>query len=224
MWVKKEYDSIKRNLSYYEFVIGVFISVVFSATIMMIVPFVTLYTKGVSDVNYILPVYAFVISIAMACYCFRTPYLTLVQGAGHYKETKAGAYLEAGLNLLSSIVLVQFIGIIGTAIGTLLANVIRSFQYAFYIDDHIIKIGKLNIFKRLIWCAVNVLCSCIISSCLLGNIAESGWAYWISCGLVIVIISSIVTFLSSYIVYRKDLIGIFEIGKRMVFKRKRKKS
>lgn len=222
MWAKKQYGSIKRSLSLYEYIIGVFISVVFSATFMLIVPFVELYTTGVTDVNYILPTYALVISIAMAFYCFRTPYLTLVQGAGHYKETKHGAYFEAGLNLVSSIILVQFIGIKGTAIGTLLANVFRSFQYAFYIDDHIAKRGKGVVFKRAAWIVLNIGVSCLLGTMILGNRAESGWMFWVVGGATIVVVSVTVTIITSLIFCKSDMKATLSIAKGMVALRKGK--
>lgn len=215
MWAKKQYDSIRRNLSLYEYVIGVLVSVLFSATLMLIVPFVSLYTKGVNDVNYILPTYAIIISIAMACYCFRTPYLTLVQGVGHYKQTKRGAYFEAGLNLVSSVVLVQFIGITGTAVGTLLANVFRSLQYAFYIDDHIVDRGKLIIFKRIFWITLNIAASCGIAYLLLGTMAKSGWLKWVLSGAIIVAISCVITGISSVLFFRDDMRKTLGIAKRM---------
>lgn len=216
MWARKQFEGIRRSLSIYEYVIGVFVSVIFSATIMLIVPFVGLYTKGINDVNYILSNYAFVISIAMAFYCFRTPYLTLVQGVGHYKQTKQGAYFEAGLNFVSSVVLVQFIGITGTAVGTLLANIFRSFQYAFYIDDHIIDRGKIIIFKRVCWIAGNIAASCVITRLALGGLAEKGWLLWLLSGVIIVLISSVITALSSIVLFKEDMRETFEVVKRMV--------
>ena len=151
MWAKKEYKKILYNLNLYEFIICIFIIIAISCTLVLILPFVSLYTKGVNDINYILPMYAVVIVIAHAFYCLRMPYLTLVQGAGHYKETKNGAYFEAFLNVITSIILVNFIGIVGTSIGTLLANVFRTYQYAFYIDNKIAHRGKKIIIKRNLW-------------------------------------------------------------------------
>ena len=134
MWAKGEIDKIKSSLGYYEYIVTSFISIIFSTCLAMILPFVSLYVHGVNDVEYVLPMYALIITTAQAFFCFRAPYLTLVQGVGHYKQTKKGAYLEAIINLTTSIVLVNIIGIAGVAIGTLLANIFRSFQYAVYID------------------------------------------------------------------------------------------
>lgn len=223
MWAKHQMDSIRDNLSLYEYVIGVFISIVFSTTLVMIIPFVSLYTKNVKDVNYILPSYAFAITIAMAWYCFRTPYLTLVQGVGHYKETKYGAYFEAGLNLVSSVILVQFIGIIGTATGTLLANVFRSLQYALYIDKNIIYRGKTVIIKRIVWIAINMICTCGIVTLFFDNWVISDWGSWIFKGIVMVLASSFITLMTSSLFFRDDMKRAYQVTLRMIT-RKRNKS
>ncbi len=216
MWAKKQYDSMKRNLSVYEYAIGSFVSVVISATIMLILPFVSLYTKGITDTDYILPQYAFIITIAMACYCFRAPYLTMVQGVGRYKETKHGAYFEAALNLISSIILVQLIGITGTAVGTLLANIFRSLQYAFYIDNHIIKRGKLVIIKRFLWITCNISAICLLCNFTLSGSIIDSWIKWIKHGFLIVTIAFSITLVSSVLFYKKDFKYLFNIFKRMI--------
>lgn len=46
--------------------------------------------------------------------------------AGHYKETQYGAIAEAVVNIIVSVILVGTYGIVGVAIGTLLAMVVRS--------------------------------------------------------------------------------------------------
>lgn len=216
MWAKKQYESMRKNLSVYEYVIGSFVSVIISATILLIVPFVALYTKGVTDTNYILPQYALVIAIAMGCFCFRAPYLTMVQGIGHYKETKHGAYFEAALNLVSSVILVQFIGITGTAVGTLLANVFRSLQYAFYIDDHIIRRGKWIVIRRMLWIVFNVAVICVLCKLALQAYPINDWFNWCVHGAIIVLAGFVFTLLSSALFYRTDLKNTFHVFKRMI--------
>ena len=65
----------------------------------LLLPFVNLYTTGVTDIDYMVPSYAFLALTAEMIYCIRAPYLTIVQAVGRYKETKHGAYVEAGMNI-----------------------------------------------------------------------------------------------------------------------------
>lgn len=224
MWVKRENEKIKRNLEYYEFFITTFISIIFSIAIVMLLPFVSLYTEGINDTQYILPVYALVITVAQAFYCIRTPYLTLVQGVGHYKETRNGAVFEAMLNLGTSVILVQFIGIVGVAIGTLLANIFRTCQYALYIDKRIAVRGKMIFVKKILWMCMNMIVIGAVALRFTGYMVYESWTRWIVGGIKTGCISCLFTLVSSFIFYRKDLIGVLKIIRRMLIKNVCKKN
>jgi Na+-driven multidrug efflux pump len=224
MWAKGELDKIKLNLGYYEYIVSSFVSVVFSTTLVMILPFISLYTKGVHDVEYILPAYAAVITIAQAFYCFRAPYLTLIQGVGHYKQTKRGAYVEAGMNLVLSVLLVQFIGIVGVAVGTLCANVFRTCQYALYADKHLVKRGKLVFILRIVWACANSAVVYFASRLVFSGFLCDSWFKWVLFAFMVTVFSGIVTLLSSLVFYRRDMIGVKGILLRVIRRKKRRKA
>lgn len=216
MWAKGEEDSIRRNLSYFEYMIGVLLSVILSVTGLLIVPFVSLYVKGTTDVNYILPVYAIMTVASQVIFSFRMPYLTLVQAAGHYKETKHAAYAEAAMNLGLSLILVQFMGIVGVGIGTLVANIFRTTHYVIYTNKHLVKRNPTVIVKRILWLLFNTAISVIICSIIYKIIPESGWMKWVLCGIVGVGISGAVCFATSMILYKDDFHGMLRILKNMI--------
>ena len=219
MVAKGEIEKIKHNLEIYELFIGGFVSVVFSVTLVNLLPFVSLYTSGVYDVEYVLPAYAFVISIAQVFFCFRAPYVSLVQGAGLYKETKNGAYTEAAINLVSSIVLVQFVGIIGTAIGTLLANIFRTVQYALFVNKNIVKRTYFSLFKMILWSALNISLVYCFSLIVLHGSAYNSWLLWIVSSLIYGIMSLGITAITSYIFFRKEAHGLLMIAKNAILHR-----
>lgn len=126
LWATGKYQKFEDTFNVFEYLIFSFVSVVFSCAAVLIMPFVQLYTKGINDAEYVLPAFAYMSVITYAVFCLRAPYLTAVQAAGKYKETKAGAFLEAGLNLGISILGVFKFGLIGVTLGTLVANVFRT--------------------------------------------------------------------------------------------------
>lgn len=221
MWAKNEIEKIRHYLGLFEFVIAAFCICVFSSTFVLIVPFVSIYTNGVTDINYILPLYAFIITTAQLFYCLRTPYISLVQAAGQYKETKIGAYIEAALNLTISIVMVLFFGIVGTAIGTLIANIFRTIQYSFYVSKNMIGRSKITLVKRFAWIVACLAISIFLSKSILWFFDISTWPVWCLCGLISVFISLLIILTFSLVFYRTDLKGILIILKN-VFQRKRK--
>ena len=219
MWAKGEKKGIQRFLEFYEYAIYTFASFIFSVALIMLLPFVALYTKGVHDVEYILPVYAFVITMAFAFQSIRTPYLCLVQGAGKYKETKAAAIAEAVINIVISVALVNVIGIVGVAIGTLVANLYRTFQYAFFIDKNIVKRGMRVVLLRFAWMLLNMALICVPAYFATRNININSWGKWVLVALAVALYGLVVVLISSLIFYRNDMRKLMKTGKSIILRR-----
>jgi len=220
MWAKGETDHLKKGLENLEYFVTAFVSIAFAATSVLLLPFISLYTKGVHDVEYILPSYAVVITTAQMFFSFRTPYVTLVQGIGHYRQTKNGAYTEAIVNIVVSIVLVQFVGIVGVAIGTLVANIFRTVQYIIYIDKNVLHCGILGPLCRIVWSLGNIVFVYYIAQIATSRIIINNWMNWLVAAIVITLISVLVTIVSSLLFYRKDFKSAIQILKRSMGKRK----
>ena len=106
---------------------------------LFIVPFVRIYTDGITDINYIRPVFAYILVAAEWVAFIRIPYATSITSAGHYKQTKSGAIAEAVINIGVSIILVCKIGISGVVLGTLIALSVRTIYFIWYLSRNILK-------------------------------------------------------------------------------------
>lgn len=147
---KDDPKEIERQIDIYEFV-SYFISTLFFGTcICLIVPFVQIYTSNISDANYYQPVFAVILTFSEYVYCIRNPYIAVVYGAGKFKETAVGAYLEAAINILLSIALIWRFGLVGIAIGTSIAMTYRWIYHLVYLKNHIIFRSLKKPIKRFI--------------------------------------------------------------------------
>ena len=105
----------------------VVITILFTSTAILIVPFVLVYTEGINDANYNLPWFGILLTISHMFYCLRLPYSMIVLAAGHFKETQTSAIVEMLLNILISIVLVKNFLWLGLLSERLLQCVIERF-------------------------------------------------------------------------------------------------
>ena len=135
----KEDEDLQKQFDRYECVNTAATFGFFTISLLMILPFVSIYTKGVEDIEYIRPLFAVLINLCSLMYCVRIPYAIVVGAAGHYKETKIGALAEVLINVVVSVVLVNFMGLEGVAIGTLLAMTYRTIYTAWYLSRNILK-------------------------------------------------------------------------------------
>ena len=131
-------EKLEAYYGFYEWVMHLGVSAVFTVTALLICPFVSVYTKGVNDINYIYPLFGLLMTSAFGIYCIRLPYNTMVLAAGHFKETQASAIIEAVINIVLSVILVKRYGIYGVAIGTLAAMLYRTIYLAWYLRGAIL--------------------------------------------------------------------------------------
>ena len=202
LWAHEEYDRFERNFNIFEFLIFSFVSVVFSCTAVLIIPFVSLYTKNVTDINYILPIYAGVAVFTEAFFCIRMPYLIAVQAAGRYKETRNGAFLESALNFFVSLAAIYKYGLIGVVLGTMAANIFRTIQYAFYLSKKLLNRSIGVFIRKCIWTLLNISITLAVHSVLL-NLPVVSWSEWIVAGLLTAVLACGLVLLSAFIFYRQ---------------------
>ena len=145
----KETLKANRYLDLYEFVVFNVSTVVFGCCIYLLPSFIMLYTHGVNDVNYYRPVFSTIIILAEYIYVVRDPYDATIYAAGRFRETALSAYIEAGINILLSVILVNWLGLEGIAIGTLTGMTFRMIYMIVYLSRHIVHRSVLKSVKRL---------------------------------------------------------------------------
>jgi O-antigen/teichoic acid export membrane protein len=159
MYAKKERELLVSTFERFEWLIHVLIEIAFGCALVLIIPFVKVYTADITDANYINIPFAVLITLAQASYCLRLPYNIMVMAAGHYKQTQASAIIEAIINVVVSVSFVFRFGIIGVAIGTVAAMTYRSTYLAWYLSHNIL---NRNLFYYLKHIAVDVLVFALI--------------------------------------------------------------
>lgn len=217
MIAKGEKELLEKNFNIFEFIFYILITILFTSAALLILPFISIYTKGVTDANYYQPLFAYILLAAEAVYCIRLPYHTVVIAAGHFKQTRNGAFLEAGINIVISLVLVNFLGMIGVAIGTLCSVIFRTVQYALYLSKNVLNRSLLKLIKR---CLVN-LCAILMTiaiSQLLPSVIISNYVQWVIYAFEITVISILVTLFFNSIFYQVDMKGLAIVAKKMLKK------
>ena len=144
MMANGEKENLNKKFSLYEFIYFTTITIVYACTILLIVPFVKVYTNGINDVEYERKIFAYIIVMAYFIHAIKTPYNSLAHTAGKFKETQKGAWIEAGSNLIISLLLVGKLGLVGVAIGTLVSVFIRGVEFLIYTSKNILdrKVSK----------------------------------------------------------------------------------
>ena len=163
MIAKKEKEKIYSFFGYVEWILHTGTTLVFGCTGVLIVSFVEVYTKGIDDANYIQPLFAVLIVIANAGHCLRLPYNILILSAGHYKQTQSNYIIAMILNIVISIATVKFFGLIGVAVGTLIAMAYQTVWMAWYDSKNIINWPFKNFIKQVLVDSLTVIIASLVS-------------------------------------------------------------
>ena len=150
MFAKNEQKLLYKNLRLYEQIVFTLATFLFGVGAVIILPFVNIYVKGVSDVNYIRPMFAYIFLATTFFQSIRYPYTGITVAAGHFRPMRNPAFIEAILNIGISIVLVNKFGIVGVVVGTLFAYVYRTIRYAVYVSRVVLSRNIMIFIKRII--------------------------------------------------------------------------
>ena len=221
MIAKGEKETLNNSFKLYELFYFTLNTIIFSNTFLLITPFVKIYTQGISDADYIAPVFANLMVLAEFMHSIRLPYSSITLAAGHFKETMKGAWLEAIINVLLSIILVIKYGIVGVAIGTLTAMLIRTIEFMYHTSKYILNRSIWCTFSRLLVIMVEV----IIIFCInyfIGFEQSENYLEWIKNAVILFTISASVVLIINSIVYNKDTKSIIVLIKNFIYRHKKK--
>lgn len=158
-----EDDEIKNStFDLYELIIGFITTFLFVCAIILAVPFVRVYTSGISDANYIQPFFAVVLLLSEAVYCYREPYINVVYASGHFKQSAKYAYTEAIMNIVISLALVKKFGLNGIVTGTCISMIYRMIAHVVYIRKNILFRSVSKFLKNTTMFAITGFCVVLI--------------------------------------------------------------
>lgn len=203
LWARQELEELKQKFGWFEWAVHTGTIFVFGCTGTLILPFVQVYTKGVTDADYIRPLFAVLMTAAHGGHCLRLPYNTMILAGGHYKQTQKNYIVAACLNLVISILAVNIWGLAGVALGTLTAMLYQTIWMAVYDSRHLIKWPLRHFFKQLLADALTVCVSAPL--CGLFGMRTVSYYGWVVYALKAALIWGVAGFLVNVLLYREKV-------------------
>ena len=212
------HENIERYKKIHDDFNSVFIAaiiILMTCSFVLIIPFVKLYTNGISDINYIYKSLPILFCLVQILSWSRYVSGNLVCVAGYAKKAIPINLLEALINVVLSIILVNKMGITGVLIATVLALPIKLIYCTYMSDKIILKRSCLNTIKIL---SINYLIF-FIFVCIFSKIElniENYFNFGITGGIIFIIVS-VVTIFANLIVNR----DLFNFIKKTFFKKEK---
>lgn len=148
--IRKEQKRFQKAYIDFEGLYYLLIAGIYAITFVMIMPFVKVYTLGITDTNYNLPWIGFLMVLNGLMFNIKTPQGMLVIAAGLYKETRWQTTTQALIMLILGIVLGYMHGLEGILIASILSNLYRDIDLVYFIPKHVTKLPKKKTIFRII--------------------------------------------------------------------------
>lgn len=189
----------------------------YTIAFVLIIPFMNVYTAGITDTQYIDPYLPFLFTFMHLLSSTREASSRVINFAGHFKQMQWRAVAESAINLIISIVLVLKLGIYGVLIGTIVAYIYRTNDIIIYANKKILCRSCWNTYKIVI---TNVCCFMAIALVfrtidLSVNTYLEFFLKGMPCGLLICI-----AYLLVMIIFEKDAASFLKSSFRKAIKKR----
>jgi len=205
---KGEKQVLQKAYKEFEFGFYSIITLVFSVSFVMIMPFVHLYTAGIADADYNMPLLGFMMVLNGYLYQLKTPQGMLVISAGMYKETKWRTLTQGLIAFVGGAVLAFPFGIYGILLGAILSNLYRDIDLCFFVGKYITGLKPMLTIKNVGKSMVET-CLIVIPFYFIKLTIDS-WFSWIIHGFAVALYAVIIVLIVTFIFDRDSLKSIFK--------------
>lgn len=214
---KGEKENLKKTVSEFEVAYYYILSIIYGVTMVMILPFVSVYTEGLTDVNYYSPILALVIVLNGLFYNIKTPQSMLIISAGMYKETRWRVTVQGIILIAMGSILGILFGLPGIVVGSCLSNLYRTIDLLFFVPKRIIHNKAYISAFRMLRVFFNVAIICVPSFMIKINVA--GYLEWVCCVLIYVIYAAFVVTVMTVLFDKREFLSLIQRFKYMILRK-----
>ena len=214
---RREETTLRKTVSEFEVAYYYILSIVYGLAFALIMPFVSVYTKGLSDANYYYPLLGAVIVLNGLLYNIKTPQSMLIVSAGMYRETRWRVTIQGLIIIVFGAIGGRLAGMVGIMLGSCLSNLYRTIDLLFFTPKYITHASPLKSLLRMLLVMVNIIV--IYGLSLVYSPECMSYLQWFKLAIIYGVWAVVVVTASAYAFEKKEFISVM---KRMLSLVKRK--
>lgn len=205
MIANKEQQSLRIAYRRYKCILTLVALMLFGCAGVLIIPFVRLYVRGVTDADYIQPLFAILLLLVEFMNCLSLPCSTLPISAYKLKQTRWGSYGEALINIVVSLALIRWNPLLGVAIGTLAATLFKSLYYMLYASRKLLDCSPVKLIGKFVVSIAAFLVIGITGMLLMKNVQMENYLEWVLWGIFTFAIVATLALMLCYALFPKEM-------------------
>ncbi len=184
-----------------------FISIVYATMLSTFLPFMKLYTNGIDDTNYILPVFAILVTVRGILQNISAPFGMLIFSSGKFRVVRRMNIISLIFTIGLGTIFTKIWGIYGIMIALCVADLYSFMEYLYIVPRNIVSVSIKNLCSQICRVLFLVFLSCLISYKLENNVDSFG--AWFVYTAVIFIFMSIIAIVSAIIFDHQNISALY---------------
>ena len=200
---KKMYDKFRDTYEVFEIMFSFLTNIIFICCYILIIPFIKIYTKNITDYNYINELLAITMIFKNYLNSMRIPSSVIISSSGGFLKTKKYALISVAICVILSISL-GFVKMELIMIGSAIAYIFRIVTNIYYAKNNISCYNYKESIKTMIVSFLTMVIMCFtLKICVHVNVVS--YFQWFVFAVIVFIIVSIINFLVLIIYSPKTL-------------------
>lgn len=212
LYAQNDRQILNRSFCFFQWLTYMIVAILFTDMGILVLPFVRLYTRNIQDAAYVNLQFAVIFTIAYALISIQGIYKGIVLAAGNFRETQMGDIIETILNIFCSVVFVFRFGIVGVAMGTLIAVFYKVLYLVWYLSKNVICQSPFVSLKYVFINGLGVVAAIFLASMV--KFGEDSFVGWTAYAFFVFVISCLCCVGINFIFYRAYIYALVRKIKR----------
>lgn len=213
---RRDKQHLQRVYAEYELLYQVFWTVVFACVSTLYAPFMTLYTTGITDADYVRPALCVLFSVMGGAWAIRIQQSIVIVAAGKYKEIQKNSIVEAVLAVLLPAVGLYMAGLEGMMVGRTLAALYRMVDFIRFSHREVLDMSPMVTVKGIIASTMIILVLNCLHGRLMHRVHLDSYAAWALYAVFVAASAGVLAVIVLGLIYRQQTC---ELLKRFLHKR-----
>lgn len=207
---------LKKTTEEFRTAFYILITIIYSVMMVTLIPFITLYTDGITDANYILPLFGVLITLKGLIDNFKAPHGMFIYSFGKFKEIRRQTVIQAILIVILTAFFTKSYGLVGSMVALCIANVYMLVELLILSPKELVEMSIMKNVRQIIQILCVVFGLYFIS--LKVGVYPSSYMEWLVYACVVGIITVLVTLIVFCVFDYEDVVQLWKRIK-MFFRR-----
>ncbi len=199
---------LKKTTEEFRTAFYILITIVYTVMMTTLLSFVSIYTEGITDVNYIVPLFGVLITLKGLLDNFKAPHGMLIYSFGKFKVIRRQTAIQTVLIIVLTLGLTMWLGLNGAMLALCIANLYMLIELLILSPKHLVEMSIWKNIRQIVQMLVIVFGVYFLAQAV--PYRPSNYLQWVAYACIVGIVSILVTIVAFFVFDHKDFMGLIQ--------------